>query len=649
MYITNFGQLQEYANNSSSSTLKSNSLSYLYYGCKHIGYVGQNNFGDLTNITNIDYIFAESSAEGINSGTFDLLLDLESMEYAFKNCVNITEIPNNLFANNELVTNIEGLFQGCTSLTTIPTNIFSEMSGLTSVDNVFKGCPIKTGTAIDFSNAPNISSAVDFLGVPSNYTIIVSSDTVTETTFRNLGYNILIGNIFKFTVDTEATTAGAVLTGIPFNMYSCNANTELYVDWGDGNTSTLSKSSGYNYTNYNSSTEPSTHTYEIPGIYHITITSNNWNDIRWLSTSNGTSSYNYSSFSYARYYCRDLFNKTCISIDSLLPKMYGKNYYTGTGSSSSINSISNMNGMFYGTTKLVSIPNNLFIFSNITSFYYMFASCTSLTSISQDLFKYNTDVTSFQSCFASCYSLTSIPTDLFKYNTVVTNFQSCFYGCSSLTSLPTDLFKYNTAVTNFYSCFYSCSSLTSLPTDLFKYNTAVTDFSYCFSNCFSLMNFKLIICSTNVSTVASIITKNENAIRKICVPANSTTYTTFNNNKTTYGYELYTLDECNEYVEYAINTQATTSGAKLGAIPLRNLSNDYPITVDWGDNNSNTLYANDFTVYGYTHEYAIAGIYTITVEYEKPEYVELISVMGDDIVTETEPVRIFRETLIDNQ
>lgn len=95
----------------------------------------------------------------------------------------------------------------------------------------------------------------------------------------------------------------------------------------------------------------------------------------------------------------------------------------------------------------------------------------------------STEVTNFNSCFEGCSSLTSIPNDLFKYNPNVTNFGFCFYVCKSLTSIPEDLFKYNTKATEFDYCFFQCAALTSIPQDLFKYNTNVTSFVACFRLC----------------------------------------------------------------------------------------------------------------------------------------------------------------------
>ena len=100
--------------------------------------------------------------------------------------------------------------------------------------------------------------------------------------------------------------------------------------------------------------------------------------------------------------------------------------------------------------------------------------------------KFKDDATTLSHCFSGCTALTSIPENLFKYNTEVTNFRSTFYNCSGLTNIPENLFSSNTAVTNFSSTFYNCDALTSIPTNLFNNCTAVNSFYNTFLYCSGL-------------------------------------------------------------------------------------------------------------------------------------------------------------------
>ena len=114
--------------------------------------------------------------------------------------------------------------------------------------------------------------------------------------------------------------------------------------------------------------------------------------------------------------------------------------------------VTNMQSMFYGCSKLTTIPP--LDRSKVTNMYGTFYGCSSLTSIPQlDTSK----VTNMNSMFYGCSKLTTIPQlDTSK----VTYMNSMFSGCSKLTTIPQlDTSK----VTNMGSMFNGCSSLTSIP------------------------------------------------------------------------------------------------------------------------------------------------------------------------------------------
>lgn len=143
-------------------------------------------------------------------------------------------------------------------------------------------------------------------------------------------------------------------------------------------------------------------------------------------------------------------------------------------------------------TKISTIPNNLFRYNtkvtdsgiNI-SFNGTFANCTLLQTIPSDLFRYNTKIKTLQGVFYNT-SIYSLPVDLFRYNTEITSFDNTFYGMNYLTELPVDLFRYNTKVTSFNSTFLQCEYLQTVPDYLFKYNVNATNFYRTFYNCYRL-------------------------------------------------------------------------------------------------------------------------------------------------------------------
>ena len=131
--------------------------------------------------------------------------------------------------------------------------------------------------------------------------------------------------------------------------------------------------------------------------------------------------------------------------------------------------VTNMQSMFYGCSKLTTIPP--LDRSKVTNMYGTFYGCSSLTSIPQlDTSK----VTYMNSMFSGCSKLTTIPQlDTSK----VTNMGSMFNGCSSLTSIP----QLDTSnVISMDSMFKQCSKLTTIPQfDISKVNFLNAMFQGC--------------------------------------------------------------------------------------------------------------------------------------------------------------------------
>ena len=267
--------------------------------------------------------------------------------------------------------------------------------------------------------------------------------------------------IWSYTVDTRLydNTETNAITGIPFDFMTTGINASMIIDWGDGTTNT------YTSTHLYRGSEGSTtniHTYSNPGIYTVKISSYYFKNIRIYAT-NDT---NYSGTA-STGGTLDYFRKTVIRINNKLPEL--------------LNTASNYSGL---------------------GFRFTFKDCIHLLSIPSGLFDDNiTNFNTFYGCFAECTSLTSIPQDLFKYNTTITTFANCFNNCRSFTSIPTDLFRYNTAVTSFSACFRYCSSLT---------------------------DFTIHIGSSSVSTVTNFVTNKSGTTRTVYVPTGSTTQTNFN-------------------------------------------------------------------------------------------------------------------------
>lgn len=279
------------------------------------------------------------------------------------------------------------------------------------------------------------------------------------------------GQVFPFKIRVNVS-AGAVFT-VPLVDYGA-LTPNLFIDWGDGN------SSG----NITSSTDAARiHTYSSAGIYIITISGfmpgfkvNNNSAIRSLITEIvqwgivGLRTFDF-------YGCNNL---TYIPGSAALSAVGG---YTGLDEVVSFASA-------FRATGLLTIPADLFDYSpNATTFSDTFSSCLQITSVPSGLFDNVTNATSFASCFFSCTSLASVPSDLFDQNVNVTNFSGTFRNCRVLTNVLQ--FTYNTNVTifnNIYNMSTTTNSLTGTAPSLWL-RTPTPSGTAAFRNCTGLSNF----------------------------------------------------------------------------------------------------------------------------------------------------------------
>jgi len=128
--------------------------------------------------------------------------------------------------------------------------------------------------------------------------------------------------------------------------------------------------------------------------------------------------------------------------------------------------------------------------TGITSSYYMFQGCSSLTTVNNILNTSAIENTAFM--FSYCSSLTSAP--LFNTSSVTT-MSNMFSGCSSLTTVP---LLDTSSVTNMTRMFQDCSSLTTIP---LLDTRSVTNMQYMFRSCTSLTTVPLL----NTSNVTSML------------------------------------------------------------------------------------------------------------------------------------------------
>ena len=179
------------------------------------------------------------------------------------------------------------------------------------------------------------------------------------------------------------------------------------VDWGDGNSETITTSSS------------PTHTYGSSGTYNVRITENVVGGFPTIKFNNGGDRYK------------------LLHINN-----WGDNTWA------------TMNYSFRGCGNMTITASDLPVTGGVTNFDYAFSGCS---SIKRFPLVDTSSATSLRDMFFQCNSLVEVA----LLNTSnVTNFENCFRGCNSLASLP---LLDTSSGTNFRSFIRDCSSLTTMP------------------------------------------------------------------------------------------------------------------------------------------------------------------------------------------
>lgn len=342
----------------------------------------------------------------------------------------------------------------------------------------------------------------------------------------SLGGKTLIGYVppetWQFQVKANSFTSKKA--SVPVYLYNQPGIT-LYVDWGDGSTSTLTADS---YTQTDGSA--SIHTYAEAKVYTISITSSDWSKLYLYACSNITGSANTGSSPAGIIGC---FRYSLYKILTPIPKIKGTQYYSNTPYST-VNVNNSFTYLFASCSyakRPEAYPANLFQNNkDAVSFKYCFAYNGNVI-IPKNIFKGMSSATDFEACFYYSVSLNSIPAGLFDDCISAQNFGNCFRNCLtggniSDRRIPEGLFDKCTLATNFEYCFGN-SGVKEIPPMLFYKNTEALNFSFCFYDSIAA-DFTLHIGSRKVSSCGSFVKAATSAHRTIYVPMGSATESNFN-------------------------------------------------------------------------------------------------------------------------
>lgn len=414
--------------------------------------------------------------------------DVESLSGAFKGCESLQTIPAVLLKRQTELLNADSMFEG-SGITAVPSGLLALCTKLQSVNSMFKDCAnLSYVSEAMLLDCPDIEDSDDLLsGCP-----LLDVQMKSRADFE-------AENAIVWLFDPEATSSGGSYIGLPFYLYGRTSSAVFTVDWGDGNSATLSPSSYDTLT----PTLPSEHSYSRNiGLYFVTLKSESWESIPIVAMNPEYAAYTY----YASHGSLAYFRNTLIEVCTAFPKMNDCECYCSVSSSYSDGTPQYStaykfgNSIFCRCAKLRSVPDGLFSKNaNAVTFYGAFYNCTSLKTVPSGLFSGCTAVTNFSYCFYGCGALQSIPSGLFGASTAVTTFEYCFQNCKQISSITGSIFANLSSGANFSYCFSGCSALESVSANLFT-TSGTCNFQYCFQSCSSLASIPSSLFSTNASS-----------------------------------------------------------------------------------------------------------------------------------------------------
>lgn len=504
--------------------------------------------GSFSDVTTFAGAFEDCAIDRIPPRLLLYASKVTTMQDAFREAPNISEIPEDLLINCTAVTDFTGCFKGTgtgnlilndastpelkrdyiqkygklkefpaglfrncsaatkfsyaiaeTAISTVPSGLLSGTAA-TTLDELFNGCALMDSVPSGFfSNIPNVTSiyrlfynCISLKTIPADFFEGCSKATRTQGLFYNSGIESLPAGVLK------PLSAMTSLYGL---FQNCENLKTIDGDAFEGLSQVTSVQSLFEGCS-NLETVPSDLFKDLTGCYDFSKVFYQCASLKEIPAGLFDYGYDYknANFQYAF--------RECTSLKTLPSGLF--DHYTKTTKAqcfqytfqkcSALESIpaglflknavcTNMSYTFTDCTSLKEIPSGGFFPPKVTTAAGTFTNCTSLTAIPEDMFckvSSTTKLTTLQATFSGCTSLEAIPEDLLSNLTKLTTLTSTFSGCMSLKEIPEKLLAKNTAITKVYMTFSDCRGLTGLPAALFTNNKKITTASGVFSGCENL-------------------------------------------------------------------------------------------------------------------------------------------------------------------
>ena len=433
----------------------------------------------------------------------------------FYGCKNLTTIEGIEYLNTENVTSMSLMFSGCSALTTLNLSNFDTQS-VTNMTGMFSDCRALTTLDVSNFNTQNVTDmSFMFFNCSAITTLDIAKFDTKNVTDMSLMFcsdpaltTIYASDKFVTTACEEDENMFAECTNLVGAVpYDENKVGKEMANYTTGYFTDIASKVAESYAVFDEATNTLTFKHDTkkpygafalnevenaPGWYKPNADGDNTNIIKKVVFD--------ASFANARpTSCCEWFNG-CTDLTTI----EGIEYLN-------TENVTNMSGMFWGSTALTTLDVSHFDTQNVTDMSYMFSDCSALTTL--DVSNFNTqNVTNMYYMFSDCTALTTL--DVSHFNTQnVTNISGMFSDCSALTTLDVSNFNTQNVTDMSYMFFYS-SAITTL--DIANFDTKnVTDMSYMFYNCSALKTLDVSNFDTQNVTDMSWMFYNNSALTTI--------------------------------------------------------------------------------------------------------------------------------------
>ena len=469
------------------------------FGQTGITHVDKDIFSKNPELDDVSQVFAQTPLEEIPAGLFDHNPEITNFNAVFSNCPNIKHVPAGLFAHQTKVETFRMAFN-YTSLEEIPENLFGENYKNTSFLSTFSHTNIKSIPEHLFKGFNKVelfqscfNGCAQLESIPAG--LFTESGALTAFPTKASNKNNALSMVFQGCSSLKEIPEGLLdgfpmvgglsatfadcssLESIPANLFKDFANVTTFSEMFKGCSSLKTLPSGLfnglkSVTSFAGLFQNCTGIESVPanllaGCPNVTDISKMFYGCTALKTVDANAFADGAKVTKVQSLFED-----CTALESI-----PGNVFNG------LEKVTTATRIFYGSG-LKTVPSGLLKpFTVATSFNQVFASCTALETVEDDVFPATAKAATLTNMFFGDTALKNVGLMFGEANTAANGtIESIFNGCTALETVPAGIFDNLKAVVKATTAFQN-SGIKTLPDGLFAKMEKATTFDKCFMNC----------------------------------------------------------------------------------------------------------------------------------------------------------------------